>query len=45
MKLTSEQVREVIRWGHQHRQMLREQYRRQFVAYSATRLLAAAQTV
>jgi Cauliflower mosaic virus peptidase (A3) len=41
MKPTPEQVREIIRWGHQHRQMLREQYRRQFVAYSSTRLLAA----
>jgi hypothetical protein len=41
MKLSPEQTREIIRWGHQHRQMLREQYRRQFVAYSATRLLAA----
>ncbi|AFY93641.1 hypothetical protein [Chamaesiphon minutus] len=33
MKTTPEQTREIIRWGHQHR--------RQFVAYSATRLLAA----
>ncbi len=41
MKPTPEQTREIIRWGHQHRQMLRENYRRQFVAYSSTRLLAA----
>jgi hypothetical protein len=41
MKTTPEQTREIIRWGHQHRRMLREKYRRQFVAYSATRLLAA----
>jgi hypothetical protein len=41
MKLNPEQTREIIRWGHQHRQMLRERYRRQFVAYSATWLLAA----
>jgi Aspartyl protease len=41
MKPTPEQTREIIHWGHQHRQMLREKYRRQFVAYSATRLLAA----
>ncbi len=42
MKPTPEQTRAIIRWGHQHRQMLRENYRRQFVAYSSTRLLAAA---
>jgi hypothetical protein len=41
MKTTPEQTREIIRWGHQHRRMLREKYRRQFVAYSSTRLLAA----
>jgi hypothetical protein len=41
MKTTPEQTRAIIRWGHQHRQMLRAKYRRQFVAYSATRLLAA----
>jgi hypothetical protein len=41
MKTTPEQTRDIIRWGHQHRRMLREKYRRQFVAYSATRLLAA----
>jgi hypothetical protein len=41
MKPTPEQTRAIIRWGHQHRQLLREKYRRQFVAYSATRLLAA----
>jgi hypothetical protein len=41
MKTTPEQTRAIIRWGHQHRQMLRKKYRRQFVAYSATRLLAA----
>lgn len=41
MKKTPEQTRDIIRWGHQHRRMLREKYRRQFVAYSATRLLAA----
>ena len=41
MKNTPEQVQEIIKWGHQHRQMLREHYRSQFVAYSATRLLAA----
>jgi Aspartyl protease len=42
MKPTPEQTREIMRWGHQHRQMLRENYRHQFVAYSSTRLLAAA---
>ena len=42
MKPTPEQTREIMRWGHQHRQMLRENYRRQFVAYSSTRLQAAA---
>jgi len=41
MKTTPAQTREIIRWGHQHRRLLREKYRRQFVAYSATRLLAA----
>lgn len=41
MKPTPEQTREIIKWGHQHQQMLRQKYRRQFVAYSATRLLAA----
>jgi hypothetical protein len=41
MKPTPEQTREIIHWGHQHRQLLREKYRRQFVAYSSTRLLAA----
>ncbi|WP_309740526.1 MULTISPECIES: retropepsin-like aspartic protease [unclassified Chamaesiphon] len=41
MTTTSEQTRAIIRWGHQHRRMLRTRYRRQFVAYSATRLLAA----
>jgi hypothetical protein len=41
MKTTLEQTRAIIRWGHQHRRMLRSRYRRQFVAYSATRLLAA----
>jgi hypothetical protein len=41
MKPTPEQTREIIRWGHQHRQMLREKHRCQFVAYSATRMLAA----
>jgi hypothetical protein len=41
MKTTPEQARAIIRWGHQHREMLRAKYRRQFVAYSATRLLAA----
>jgi hypothetical protein len=40
MTVTSEQAREIIRWGNQHRRMLRESYRRQFVAYSATGLLA-----
>ena len=42
MKLTPEQTKEIMRWGHQHRQMLRENHRHQFVAYSSTRLLAAA---
>jgi hypothetical protein len=41
MSPTPEQIREIIHWGHQHRQMLREKYRRQFVAYSASWLLAA----
>ena len=41
MKTTPEQTRAIIRWGHEHRRMLRAKYRRQFVAYSATRLLAA----
>ncbi len=41
MRPTPEQIKAIIHWGHQHRQMLREKYRRQFVAYSATRLLAA----
>jgi hypothetical protein len=41
MKTTPEQTSAIIRWGHQHRRMLRAEYRRQFVAYSATRLLAA----
>lgn len=41
MTATPEQTREIIRWGNQNRRMLRENYRRQFVAYSPTRLLAA----
>jgi hypothetical protein len=41
MQTTPEQTRAIIRWGHQHRRMLRDKYRCQFVAYSATRLLAA----
>ncbi len=41
MSTTPEQAREIIRWGNQNRRMLRENYRRQFVAYSATRFLAA----
>ena len=41
MTTTSEQTRAIIRWGHQHRRMLRAKYRRQFVACSATRILAA----
>jgi hypothetical protein len=41
MKVTPTQAREIMRWGHQHRQLLRSNYRSQFVAYSATRLLAA----
>jgi hypothetical protein len=41
MRPTPEQILEIIHWGHQHRQMLREKYRRKFVAYSATRMLAA----
>jgi hypothetical protein len=41
MKTTPEQTRAIIRWGHQHRRMLRASYRRQFVAYSAERLLTA----
>jgi hypothetical protein len=41
MTVNSEQAREIIRWGNQHRRMLRENYRRQFVAYSATKFLAA----
>ncbi len=40
MKPTPEQMREIIRWGDRHRQMLREKYRRQSVAHSSTRLLA-----
>jgi Aspartyl protease len=40
MKPTPNQVQDIIRWGNQHRRMLRENYRRQFVAYSATGLLA-----
>ena len=32
MKPTPEQARAIMRWGHQHRQMLRENYRHQFVA-------------
>ncbi len=39
MTATPEQAREIIRWGNRNRRMLRENYRRQFVAYSATRLL------
>ncbi|WP_310489700.1 retropepsin-like aspartic protease [Chamaesiphon sp. VAR_69_metabat_338] len=41
MTVTPEQAREIIRWGNRHRRMLRENYRRQFVAYSATQFLAA----
>jgi hypothetical protein len=40
MTTTPEQIRAIIQWGHQHRRMLRTRYRRQFVACSATRLLA-----
>jgi hypothetical protein len=40
MAVTPEQA-EIIRWGNRNRRMLRENYRRQFVAYSATRILAA----
>ena len=40
MTVTPEQARAIIRWGNRHRRMLRENYRRQFVAYSETRLLA-----
>lgn len=41
MTVTPEQAREIIRWGNRHRRMLRDNYRRQFVAYSATQFLAA----
>ena len=41
MTVTPEQAREIIRWGNRNRRMLRESYRRQFVAYSATQFLAA----
>jgi hypothetical protein len=40
MAVTPEQA-EIIRWGNRNRRMLRENYRRQYVAYSATRILAA----
>jgi hypothetical protein len=39
MTATPEQAREIIRWGNRHRRMLRENYRRQFVAYNAPLLL------
>lgn len=41
MTVSKEQAREIIRWGNQHRKMLRENYRLQFVAYSATQFLSA----
>jgi hypothetical protein len=41
MKPTPAEAAEIMRWGHQHRRLLRAKYRRQFVAYSATRLIAA----
>jgi hypothetical protein len=41
MTATPEQAREIIQWRDRHRLMLWENYRRQFVAYSATSLLAA----
>jgi hypothetical protein len=40
MAVTPEQA-EIIRWGNRNRRMLRENYRRQYVAYSATGILAA----
>ena len=41
MSVTPAEAREIIRWGNRNRRMLRENYRRQFVAYSATQFLAA----
>jgi hypothetical protein len=41
MKNTPAETQAILKWGHQNRRTLREYYRRQFVAYSATRLLAA----
>jgi hypothetical protein len=40
MPITPEQA-EIIRWGNRNRRILRENYRRQYVAYSSTRILAA----
>ncbi len=41
MTVTPEQARAIIRWGNRNRHMLRENYRRQFVASSATQFVAA----
>jgi Aspartyl protease len=41
MATTPEEAREIIRWGNRNRRLLRENYRRQFVAYSATKFLVA----
>jgi hypothetical protein len=41
MTVAPEQARAIIRWGNRNRWMLRENYRHQFVAYSATQFLAA----
>jgi hypothetical protein len=43
MKPTPAEAAEIMRWGHQHRRLLREKYRRQFVAYSVTRLLTGSE--
>jgi hypothetical protein len=41
MMVSPAQVQEIVLWATRHRQMLQEKYSLQFVAYSATRLLAS----
>jgi hypothetical protein len=41
MTATPEQAKNILQWGNRHREMLETNYPSQFVAYSATRLLAA----
>jgi hypothetical protein len=41
MLVTAEQVKEIIGWRNRNQRMLWENYPHQFIAFSATKLLAA----